>query len=59
MLKAYRDRYRDGIPRRSIDDEEKDARVLYRVLAEIGGRDLVGPAAELDAGTFYHAVPGD
>ena len=59
LLKTYRDRYRDGIPRRSIDDEEKDARVLYRVLAEIGGRDLVGPAAELDPGTFYHAVPGD
>ena len=59
MLKTYRDRYSEGIPRRSIDDEEKDARVLYRVLAEIGGRDLVGPAAELDPGTFYHAVPGD
>ena len=59
MLKTYRDRYRDGIPRRTIDDEEADARVLYRVLADIGGRDLVGPAAELDPGTFYHAVPGD
>ena len=59
MLKTYRDRYRDGIPRRSIADEEADARVLYRVLAGIGGRDLVGPAAELDPGTFYHAVPGD
>jgi NitT/TauT family transport system substrate-binding protein len=59
MLKTYRDRYRDGIPRRNIADEEADARVLYRVLAETGGRDLVGPAAELDPGTFYHAVPGD
>ena len=59
LLKTYRTRYREGIPRRSIADEEKDARVLYRVLAEIGGRDLVGPAAELDPGTFYHAVPGD
>ncbi|MGY4238098.1 NitT/TauT family transport system substrate-binding protein [Bradyrhizobium sp. USDA 4449] len=59
MLKTYRDRYRDGIPRRTINDEEADARVLYRVLAGIGGRDLVGPAAELDPGTFYHAAPGD
>ena len=42
-----------------IADEEADARVLYRVLAEIGGRELVGPAPELDPGTFYHAVPGD
>ncbi|MBR0846521.1 ABC transporter substrate-binding protein [Bradyrhizobium diazoefficiens] len=59
LLKTYRDRYREGIPRRSIDDEEADARVLYRVLAEIGGRDLVGPAAELDPGTFYRAAGGD
>jgi NitT/TauT family transport system substrate-binding protein len=59
LLQVYRNRYRDGIPRRSIDDEEADARVLYRVLAEIGGRDLAGPAPELDPGTFYHAPGGD
>ena len=58
-LRAYRDRYREGIPRRRIEEEEKDARVLYRVLAGIGGRDLVGPAPELDPSTFYHALPGD
>jgi NitT/TauT family transport system substrate-binding protein len=58
-LRAYRDRYREGIPRRPIADEEADARVLYRVLADIGGRELVGPALELDSGTFYHAIPGD
>jgi NitT/TauT family transport system substrate-binding protein len=58
-LRAYRDRYREGIPRRPVADEEADARVLYRVLATIGGRELVGPAAELDPGTFYHAIPGD
>jgi NitT/TauT family transport system substrate-binding protein len=57
-LHAYRDGYRAGIPRRSIVDEEEDARVLYRVLAKIGGRDLVGPAPELDPGTFYHGIPG-
>ena len=58
-LRAYRDRYREGIPRRPIADEEADARVIYRVLAEIGGRELVGPAPELVPGTFYHAIPGD
>jgi NitT/TauT family transport system substrate-binding protein len=58
-LRAYRDRYREGIPRRPIADEEADARVLYGVLAAIGGRELVGPAQELDPGTFYHAIPGD
>jgi len=59
VLQTYRNRYREGIPRRSVDDEEADARILYRVLAEIGGRDLVGPAPELDPGTFYHAASGD
>ncbi len=58
-LRAYRDRYREGIPRRPIADEEADARVLYGVLAAIGGHELVGPADELDPGTFYHAIPGD
>jgi NitT/TauT family transport system substrate-binding protein len=58
-LRVYRDRYLEGIPRRPIADEEADARVLYRVLAEIGGRELVGPAPELDPGTFYHAIAGD
>ena len=57
-LRAYRDRYREGIPRRPVTEEEADARILYRVLAQIGGRELVGPADELAAGTFYHAIPG-
>ncbi|MBI5261383.1 MAG: ABC transporter substrate-binding protein [Bradyrhizobium sp.] len=56
-LKAYRDRYREGIPRRPVEEEEADARVLYRVLASVGGRELVGSAPELDAGTFYRAPP--
>jgi NitT/TauT family transport system substrate-binding protein len=58
-LRAYRDRYREGIPRRPIADEEADARILYRVLADIGGREFVGVAPELSSGTFYHAIPGD
>jgi NitT/TauT family transport system substrate-binding protein len=58
-LRAYRDRYRDGIPRRPIADEEADARVLYGVLAGIGGNVLVGPAAELIPGTYYNPQPGD
>jgi NitT/TauT family transport system substrate-binding protein len=58
-LRAYRDRYREGIPRRPIADEEADARVLYGVLAAIGGREIVGRARELDPGTFYRPIPGD
>jgi len=52
-LKVYRDRYRQGIPRRAIDAEEADARVLYRVLARLGASQLVGEGTELAAGTFY------
>jgi NitT/TauT family transport system substrate-binding protein len=52
-LQVYRDRYRAGIPRRPIAEEEADARVLYGVLARLGGAALVGPAPELAPGTFY------
>jgi NitT/TauT family transport system substrate-binding protein len=61
-LALYRKNYEEGIPRRSIEAEFADASALYRVLAKIGGSDLVGPETELDAGTFFHgadaATPG-
>jgi NitT/TauT family transport system substrate-binding protein len=52
-LAIYRKRYAEGIVQRSLADEEADAGALYRVLAEIGGADLTGPARELAPGTFY------
>ncbi|HUI97281.1 MAG TPA: ABC transporter substrate-binding protein [Xanthobacteraceae bacterium] len=52
-LKVYRDRYRAGIPHRAITEEEADARVLYGILARLGGAELVGPAPALSPGTFY------
>jgi len=52
-LEIYRRRYSEGIPRRPIRDEERDAAGLYRVLVEIGGPELIGPARDLDKGTFY------
>ncbi len=58
-LEIYRRRYLEGIPRRPVADEAADAQALYRVLAEIGGADLVGPAPALDPGTFYSARPGE
>ena len=58
-LDIYRRRFLEDIPRRPLSDEEADARALYRVLAEIGGADLVGPARELDPGTFYRAGPSE
>ena len=58
-LDIYRRRYLEGIPRRPLEDEAADAQALYRVLAEIGGADLVGPARELEPGTFYSPGPSE
>jgi len=56
-FKAYRDRTRDGIPRRPVAAEEADARTLFRTLATIGGPELVGPGRELDPGLYYQPAP--
>jgi NitT/TauT family transport system substrate-binding protein len=52
-LAVYRQRYLEGVPKRAIAEEAADARILYGRLAEIGGRELVGDAKELDPGLFY------
>jgi len=52
-LEVYRARYAQGAAPRPLDDEEADARALHRVLASIGGADLVGPASELAPGTYW------
>ena len=52
-LALYRQRYLEGVPKRTIAEEAADARVLYRRLADVGGEALVGKAKELDAGLFY------
>jgi NitT/TauT family transport system substrate-binding protein len=52
-LDIYRKRYVAGVPKRTIAQEEADAAVLYKTLAEIGGEKLVGPGKTLDPGTFY------
>jgi NitT/TauT family transport system substrate-binding protein len=49
-----RERTRDGMPHRAIDEEASDARLLFRTLAKIGGPELVGPAGELDASLYYY-----
>jgi NitT/TauT family transport system substrate-binding protein len=58
-LDIYRKRYSEGIPRRPIVDEERDAIGLYRVLVEAGGAELIGPAREMDKGTFYDLEKSD
>jgi NitT/TauT family transport system substrate-binding protein len=52
-LEKLRDRYREGIPRRSVADEAKDAAKLYHVLAGTGGEKLVGKAPEMMPGTYW------
>jgi NitT/TauT family transport system substrate-binding protein len=56
-FKAYRDRTRDGIPRRPVAAEQADARTLFRALAAVGGPELVGPGQELDPGLYYQPAP--
>jgi len=57
-FEAYRATGRSTVPRRSIDDEEADARKLFRTLADIGGAELVGPSRDLDKNLYYRpAVP--
>lgn len=58
-LETLRDRYREGIPRRPVAEEEADAARLYRVLAEIGGERLVGSAPEMAPGTFWRGLAND
>ncbi len=59
-FKAFRTLTRDGMPRRPIAAEEADARLLFKVLADLGGPDIVGPAATLDPGLYYHpAIHGE
>jgi NitT/TauT family transport system substrate-binding protein len=58
-LAIYRLRYGEGIVRRPLSEEEADARALYLVLSGIGGAELVGPARELPAGTFYRPAAAE
>ena len=58
-LAVYRERYLEGVPKRTVAEEAADAGVLYRRLADIGGRKLVGDAKELDAGLFYDPATGE
>ncbi len=50
ILRRY---YRDGVPTATVAQYQADAAAIYKVLAEVGGPQLVGKAAELDPGVFY------
>jgi NitT/TauT family transport system substrate-binding protein len=55
-LEVLRDRYREGIPKRPLAEEENDAAKLYEVLADLGGEKLVGEARQMAPGTFWAAL---
>ncbi|OAP39781.1 ABC transporter substrate-binding protein [Sinorhizobium glycinis] len=55
-LEVLRDRYREGIPKRPLAEEERDAAKLYEILAELGGEKLVGEARQMAPGTFWAAL---
>jgi NitT/TauT family transport system substrate-binding protein len=58
-LEVYRQRYLEGVPKRTVADEAADAGILYRRLKEIGGQKLVGEAKEFDAALFYDPAAGE
>jgi len=53
-FEALRRRFREGIPERSPEQNEADAKVLYQFLRELGGERLVGPSEQLAPGTFWN-----
>ena len=52
-LAKLRDRFREGIPTRALDDEIVDTTLFYGLLAELGGEKLVGDAPEMAEGTYW------
>jgi len=52
-FEALKRHYREGIPDRSVANNEADAKVLYQFLRQFGGEKLVGAATDLVPGTFW------
>ncbi|MBI1907634.1 MAG: ABC transporter substrate-binding protein [Rhodocyclales bacterium] len=53
-LTALRDGFRAGIPLGGAARAEGTAQQVFRILAEVGGAELVGSATALPPGTFHH-----
>jgi NitT/TauT family transport system substrate-binding protein len=56
VFKNVVERFRAGIPKRPIAEEERDTAVVYERLAKIGGKELVGSAVTMEPGTFWSAL---
>ncbi|SON55872.1 alkanesulfonate transporter substrate-binding subunit [Hartmannibacter diazotrophicus] len=52
-LAALRQRFREGIPERPLPEEVANARKIYQLMAELGGKKLVGSGTELAEGTYW------
>lgn len=50
---TFRLRYAEGVPRRPLAEEERDAALLFKMLAAVGGSALTGPGDALALGTYY------
>jgi NitT/TauT family transport system substrate-binding protein len=57
-LAILRDDYRKGVPTRPLADDIADAAAIYKVLAKVGGPQLVGSATDLDTNLFYRPPGG-
>lgn len=56
-LQVLRDRFREGIPSRPLADEIADVTKVYSLLAEFGGKKLVGDSPTLAEGTYWSDIP--
>ncbi len=52
-FRALRDGYRRGIPAHWGEREREDARQIFAILAELGGKKLTGKSRRLQDGTFW------
>src|SRR5262249_45039 len=52
-LERLREWYRHGIPQHWGEPERRAAEQLFKVLADLGGPDLVGPITTVPSGTFW------
>lgn len=55
-LAVLRDRFREGIPKRALSEEIRDAEVIYEILEDLGGKKLVGDSKVLVEGTYWEGV---
>ena len=53
LFKQLRDDYRAGIVQHYIASEMQPAAEAFALMAKYGGKDVVGDATDLDAGTFW------